>query len=165
MLMKKLLAAALCLTMALCMTAAVCAEGVESLFDGTWVQFEDGFEIYLPSDWYEFECTEEMNAQGIFYMAGTEDMSYSCTMAWQALEEDCTVEAFHAELVTAYPGAELVEVNGISVIVYADLENDLLNCIALDASEPGFYMFAFSPADDEDFQNLAAAITASIRNL
>lgn len=165
MLMKKLLAAALCLTMALCMTAAVCAEGVESLFDGTWVQFEDGFEIYLPSDWYEFECTEEMNAQGIFYMAGTEDMSYSCTMAWQALEEDCTVEAFHAELVTAYPGAELVEVNGIAVIVYADLENDLLNCIALDASEPGFYMFAFSPADDEDFQNLAAAITASIRNL
>lgn len=165
MLMKKLLAAALCLTMALCMTAAVCAEGVESLFDGTWVQFEDGFEIYLPSDWYEFECTEEMNAQGIFYMAGTEDMSYSCTMAWQALEEECTVEAFHAELVTAYPGAELVEVNGIAVIVYADLENDLLNCIALDASEPGFYMFAFSPADDEDFQNLAAAITASIRNL
>lgn len=165
MLMKKLLAAALCLTMALCMTAAVCAEGVESLFDGTWVQFEDGFEIYLPSDWYEFECTEEMNAQGIFYMAGTEDMSYSCTMAWQALEEDCTVEALHAELVTAYPGAELVEVNGIAVIVYADLENDLLNCIALDASEPGFYMFAFSPADDEDFQNLAAAITASIRNL
>lgn len=165
LMMKRLLAAALCLTMVLCMTAAVCAEGVESLFDGTWVQFEDGFEIYLPSDWYEFECTEEMNAQGIFYMAGTEDMSYSCTMAWQALEEDCTVEAFHAELVTAYPGAELVEVNGIAVIVYADLENDLLNCIALDASEPGFYMFAFSPADDEDFQNLAAAITASIRNL
>ena len=165
MLMKKLLAAALCLTMALCMTAAVCAEGVESLFDGTWVQFEDGFEIYLPSDWYEFECTEEMNAQGIFYMAGTEDMSYSCTMAWQALEEDCTAEEFHAELVTAYPGAELVEVNGIAVIVYADLENNLLNCIALDASEPGFYMFAFSPAGDEDFQNLAAAITASIRNL
>ena len=163
--MKKLLAVTLCLLLAVLVTAVAAAEAVEGLFDGTWVQFEDGFEIYLPSDWYEFECTEEMNAQGIFYMAGTEDMSYSCTMAWQALEEDCTVEAFHAELVTAYPGAELVEVNGIAVIVYADLENNLLNCITLDASEPGFYMFAFSPADDEDFQNLAAAITASIRNL
>ena len=163
--MKKLTSVILCLLLAVMLTAVAAAEGVESLFEGAWGQFEDGFELYLPADWYEFECSEEMNAQGIFYRAGTQDMSYSCTMAWQALEEDCTVEAFHAELVTAYPGAELVEVNGIAVIVYADLENDLLNCIALDASEPGFYMFAFSPADDEDFQNLAAAITASIRNL
>lgn len=141
--MKKLLSVTLCLLLAVLMTAVAAAEAVEGMFDGTWVQFEDGFEIYLPSDWYEFECT----------------------MAWQALEEDCTAEELHAELVTAYPGAELVEVNGIAVIVYADLENNLLNCIALDASEPGFYMFAFSPADDEDFQDLAAAITASIRNL
>lgn len=163
--MKKLLAVALCLLLAVLMTGVAAAEAVEQVFDGTWVQFEDGFEIYLPSDWYEIECTEEMNAQGIFYMASSEDGTHSCTMAWQALEEDCTVEAFHAELVEAYPGAEIVQVNGVALIVYADLENNLLNCIALDANEPGFYMFAFSPADDEDFQNLAAAIAASIRNL
>lgn len=163
--MKKLLAVTLCLLLAVLVTAVATAEAVEGLFDGTWVQFEDGFEIYLPSDWYEFECTEEMNAQGIFYMAGTEDMSYSCTMAWQALEEDCTAEELHAELVTAYPDAEIVQVNGVALIVYADAQNNLLNCIALDAGEPGFYMFAFSPADDEDFATLAALIASSIRNM
>lgn len=163
--MKKLTSVILCLLLVVTMTAIASAEGVESLFEGTWVQFEDGFELYLPSDWYEYECTEEMNAQGIFYMAGTQDMAYSCTLAWQALEKDCTVEEFHAEMVTAYPDAEIVTVNGVALIVYADLENNLLNCIALDANEPGFYMFAFSPADDEDFKNLAAAIAASIRNL
>ena len=163
--MKKLLAVTLCLLLAVLVTAVATAEAVEGLFDGTWVQFEDGFEIYLPSDWYEFECTEEMNAQGIFYMAGTEDMAYSCTMAWQALEEDCTAEELHAELVTAYPDAEIVQVNGVALIVYADAQNNLLNCIALDAGEPGFYMFAFSPADDEDFATLAALIASSIRNM
>lgn len=163
--MKKLMAVALCLLLAVLMTAVATAESVEGLFDGTWVQFEDGFELYLPSDWYSFECTEEMNAQGIFFIAGTEDMAYSCTLAWQPLEEDCTIEEFHAELVTAYPDAEIVEVNGVALIVYADAENNLLNCIALDASEPGFYMFAFSPADDEDFVSLAALIASSIRNM
>ena len=48
--MKKLLAVTLCLLLAVLVTAVAAAEAVEGLFDGTWVQFEDGFEIYLPSD-------------------------------------------------------------------------------------------------------------------
>ncbi|MGN0997421.1 MAG: hypothetical protein ACI4PG_10985, partial [Candidatus Ventricola sp.] len=65
--MKKLLALVLCLMMA-CMLSAAVAESaaMEDLFDGAWVQFEDGFELYLPADWAVFETTEEMNAQGIF---------------------------------------------------------------------------------------------------
>ena len=163
--MKKLFALALCLLMLLGMTAVATAEGIESLFDGVWVQFEDGFEIYLPADWYAVECTEEMNAQGIFYMAGTEDMSYTCTLAWNALEEDCTIEELQAAMATVYPDAEVVEVNGVALVAYADTENNLMNCVALDAAEPGFYLFTFSPLDDEDFVNLAACIAASIRNL
>ena len=151
--------------MVFCMTVMASAEGVESLFDGVWVQFEDGFEIYLPADWYSVECTPEMNEKGIFYMAGTEDMAYSCTIAWSPLEEDCSVEELQAAMATVYPDAEAVEVNGVGLVVYVDTANGLLNCLALDATEPGFYMFAFSPADDEDFTNLAAVIAASIRNL
>ena len=72
--MKKVLALILCLLMALslgCASAENVTTAAEVLYEGVWVQFEDGFEIYLPAEWYEFECTEEMNAQGIFYMAGT----------------------------------------------------------------------------------------------
>ena len=163
--MKKFLALILCLMMA-CVSIAVAEEtAIEDLYDGSWVQFEDGFEIYLPNDWYSFECTEEMNAQGIFYVAGTEDMSYSCTLAWQPLEAECTLEELQPTMAAKYPDAEVVEVNGVGLIAYTDAENNLLNCVAMDAAEPGFYLFAFSPADDEEFQNLAGLIAASIRNM
>ena len=162
--MKKFLALILCLMMA-CVSIAVAEEvAIEDLYDGSWVQFEDGFEIYLPNDWYSFECTEEMNAQGIFYVAGTEDMSYSCTLAWKALESEISIEDLQAQMVQTYPDAEVVEVNGVALIAYVDSANNLLNCVAMDAAEPGFYLFAFSPADDADFQTVAGAIASSIRN-
>ena len=163
--MKKFLALILCLMMA-CVSIAVAEEtAIEDLYDGSWVQFEDGFEIYLPNDWYSFECTEEMNAQGIFYVAGTEDMSYSCTLAWKALESEISIEDLQAQMVQVYPDAQVVEVNGVGLITYVDSANNLLNCVAMDADEPGFYLFAFSPADDADFQMLATAIASSIRNI
>ena len=163
--MKKFLALILCLMMA-CVSIAVAEEvAIEDLYDGSWVQFEDGFEIYLPNDWYSFECTEEMNAQGIFYVAGTEDMSYSCTLAWKALDAEISIEDLQAQMVQTYPDAEVVEVNGVALIAYVDSANNLLNCVAMDAAEPGFYLFAFSPADDADFQMLATAIASSIRNI
>ena len=162
--MKKFLALILCLMMA-CVSIAVAEEvAIEDLYDGSWVQFEDGFEIYLPNDWYSFECTEEMNAQGIFYVAGTEDMSYSCTLAWKALDAEISIEDLQAQMVQTYPDAEVVEVNGVGLITYVDSANNLLNCVAMYAAEPGFYLFAFSPADDADFQMVASAIASSIRN-
>ena len=163
--MKKFLALILCLLMA-CVSIAVAEEiAIEDLYDGSWVQFEDGFEIYLPNDWYSFECTEEMNAQGIFYVAGTEDMSYSCTLAWKALEAELSIEELQAQMVQVYPDAQVVEVNDVALITYVDAANNLLNCVAMDATEPGFYLFAFSPADDADFQLVASAIASSIRNI
>lgn len=163
--MKKFLALILCLMMA-CVSIAVAEEvAIEDLYDGSWVQFEDGFEIYLPNDWYSFECTEEMNAQGIFYVAGTEDMSYSCTLAWKALDAEISIEDLQAQMVQVYPDAQVVEVNGVGLITYVDSANNLLNCVAMDAAEPGFYLFAFSPADDADFQMVASAIASSIRNI
>ena len=53
--MKKLLALVLCLMMACTLSAAVAEDAArEDLFEGAWVQFEDGFEFYLPAGWYAF---------------------------------------------------------------------------------------------------------------
>ena len=165
--MKKVLALVLCLLMTLSLSfasaEATIAEAAEVLYEGVWVQFEDGFEIYLPADWYAYECTEEMNAKGIFYMAGTEDMSYSLTLAWKALEADCSIEELHAEMLTVYPDAQLMDVSGVGLVFYEDTANGLLNYIALDATEPGMYMFAFSPAGDEVFLVESAIIAATLR--
>jgi len=136
----------------------------EVLYDGSWIQFEDGFEVYLPIEWQEYPLTEEMNAQGIFYMAGTEDMSYSCAMGWQALEEACTIEELVADLLPVYPDAKIIDGTGVAMAYYEDAENNLMNYIALDGTEPGIYMFAFTPADDPVFNVLSAFIASTLRN-
>ena len=167
--MKKFLALILTLLMLFAMGFAVAEQteevAMEDLFDGVWVQFEDGFELYLPADWYALELTEEWYAKGIFYAAGTEDFAYSCTLAWQPMTADLTLEQVREVIAAEYGQAELIDVNGVGLIVSIDAENNLLNFIALDAAEPGYYLFAFSPADDPDFQLLAYAIAASIRNI
>ena len=169
LLMKKILALVLALMMALSLSSVLAeatpVETVEQLYEGVWVQFEDGFEFYVPADWVQYETTVEMNAQGIFYMCGTADASYMCSLAWKPLEAETTIEEAYAAMQANYPGANLVDVNGIGIIAYIDAENGLLNCIAMDAAEPGMYMFAFSPADDEEFQLLASCIASSIRNI
>jgi len=165
--MKKVLAILLCLMMFLSLgfaSAETAATAAEELYEGVWVQFEDGFEIYLPAEWYEYECTEEMNARGIFYMAGTEDMSYTCTLSWTALEAECTIEELYAEMMKVHPEAVLMDVSGVGLIFYLDAENGLLNYVALDATEPGAYMFTFFPADDEVFVVQSAIIASTIRS-
>lgn len=168
-LMKKIAALFLTLMMVFALSFAIAQEtpmiAIEDLYDGVWVQFEDGFELYLPADWYEMELSEEWYAQGIFYAAGTEDFSQSVTLAWQPLEAECTLEEAQVEFEGEYPGATIVEANGVQMLLFVDMESNLLNFIALDGTEPGYYLFAFSPVDDEDFQLLAALIASTIRNI
>lgn len=172
--MKKFIALVLCLLMAISMFSAVAETEaanepieivVEELFDGVWVEFTDGFELYLPADWYSYECTEEDLANGIFFFAGNEDVSKSCTISWSALETECTIEEAYLSLLESEPEASLLSVNGVGLITYTDEENGVLSCVALDAAEPGLYFFGFSPADDEEFALLASAIVVSIRNV
>lgn len=168
--MKKLFALFLCLMMAFSMTAAAVAEtadsaAVELLYEGSWVQFEDGFEVYLPVDWVPYEVDEEMLLSGIAYAAGYEDGSMLMTVGWLALEQDMTIEEAQAALAVNDPDAAIVEVNGVGLIGYLDAENNTMNCVALDGTEPGAYVFSFFPGDDEDVQTLAALIATSIRNI
>lgn len=164
--MKKLLALLLCLIMGLSMSAAVAEEvsTIEMVFDGVWVQFEDGFEFYLPAEWVEYELTEEQNAQGIFYAAGSADGTDLATVSWQPLEKETTIEEAQTILAGVYADAKLVQVNDVGLVAYSDTVNNILNCVAMDATEPGMYIFSFYPGDDEAFQNLAALIASSIRN-
>lgn len=38
-------------------------------YAGTWVQFEDGFKLYLPSDWSELQLNDDDRETGILYAA------------------------------------------------------------------------------------------------
>ena len=39
-------------------------------YQGTWVEFEDGFKMFLPSEWSYYNLTEEQTNSGIIYIAG-----------------------------------------------------------------------------------------------
>lgn len=167
--MKKFLALILCLMMAFTMSAAVAEAApvvlAEELFEGAWVQFEEGFELYLPTEWVEYEVPAELSEQGIGYVVGSEDGAYLCTIAWQPLEAEATIEEVQALFASIYPTATLTEVNGISMVYYLDDVNNALNFVALDGAEPGVYVFVFTPGDDEDYQVVAALIASTIRNI
>lgn len=38
-------------------------------YDGTWVEFEDGFKLYLPSDWVQYGLSDSQMEAGILYAA------------------------------------------------------------------------------------------------
>ena len=46
-------------------------DAAEAGYAGAWVPFEDGFQLYLPSDWVYRPVTEAQAAAGLFYAAGT----------------------------------------------------------------------------------------------
>lgn len=168
--MKKILALVLCLVMAFCLVSASAEESeivaAELLYEGVWVQFEDGFEFYIPADWYQIaEIPQEYIEMGAFYSACTEDMAYNMTVEWHPLDEGTTLEDVHASVIENFNAAEIVEVNGLPLVTYANLENNQLIFIGMDAADPGMFCFVFSPADDPDFRVLAALIASTIRNI
>lgn len=160
--MKKLLALVLSLMMVFSFACALAKEPAVS-YEGAWVKFEDGFELYLPADWLEVEVTDEIAAGGIFYIAASPDVSKMCQIGWSALEKDMSIEELQAAFATAYPDAFLANPSGVGLVGYTDAERNMLVAAALDGEEPGVYMFCFTPADDEAFQTVAGEIASTIR--
>lgn len=164
--MKKFLAMMLMVT-ALLFAGVAAAEApvVEVPFEGVWVQFEEGFEVMLPANWLEIEVTEEMIAGGIFYAACSEDGANTVQMSWSALENAMTAQEVQAEIEVGYPGAQIMEFNGVEFVTFVDQENDIFGMIALDGVDLGMYTFWFTPNSDEAFVDTAVAIATSIRNI
>lgn len=161
--MKKILALVLALAMVLACVPAM-AQSIEDLYDGVWVQFDGGFEVYMPSDWLEVELTEEDAAEGFFYSACSADQSVLMMMAWAPLETQVTLEELY-EIVAANQPAELLSVNGIGLICAGDFENGTLYFMGLDGVDLGYYTFLFAPVANEETKAYAAAIAASLRNI
>ena len=160
--MKKILT--LVLALMLTFTCAM-AQGTEALFEGKWVQFEGGFELYMPSDWVAFEVTEAEQAQGIIYTAGSEDETRLMQLGWFALPQAVTIDQMQAALAQSFVIVEKVNVNGIDLLCAGDADFDSLMFVALSEGDPGYYMFVFTPMSDPTLQGYAAAIAGSLRTI
>ena len=43
------------------------------LYDGTWVPFEAGFDLYLPTDWNVLEISEENAKNGMIFLVSPQE--------------------------------------------------------------------------------------------
>ena len=161
--MKKILALVLALVLMLGCVPAM-AQNIEDLYDGVWVQFDGGFEVYMPSDWQEIEMDDSDREQGFFYGACSADQSVLMMMAWSPLEAEMKLEELH-EIIAASQPAEMLTVNGIGLICAADAANNTVYFMGLDGVDLGYYTFLFAPITDEATKGYAALIASSLRNL
>ena len=79
-------------------------------YEGTWIPFEDGFRFYIPSDWTQYEISEDIAAEGGLYLAGDGTKTEIEAMPFFSVSY-----LYDAELVTLDDCAELLENNGYSV--------------------------------------------------
>lgn len=142
--------------------AAQDAAALEALkAEGQQIQGES-FEFYIPADWEEIELDDEEKQEGYVYAACSADAVRGLIVVWQELDEAQTAEELLAGLTETYANAQVDEVNGISVVVFADEETDMLGIVIPDSVDAGFYTFLFTPASDAEFLPIADAIASSL---
>ena len=142
--------------------AAQDAAALEELrAEGQLVQGES-FEFYIPADWQDAELTDEQVEAGYIYTASSTDGEQGLAVYWSELDAAKTTEELQELFVAVYENAQVQEVNGISVVVFADTENDTLGIVMPDSVDAGYYMFLFAPASDAAFLPIADAIASSL---
>ena len=148
--MKKLLSLILCLMMLVSGCALAEDTSVVEVFEGNWINFDDGLNVYLPADWLiAEEMPEEYVAAGIYFAAASPDETNLCTIAWKELPAETTIEAAQAELATVYTDAVIMETQFTQMVFYTDAERNMMNFVMLDPTQPGMYMFCFRPVTEE----------------
>ncbi len=93
-------------------------------YEGIWIPFEDGFMLYLPTDWNWLELTQEQQQSGVLVAAGDasvgEPMPFINVAA--AYEESVSSMEELAEIIEAggYTVEEIGMVNDLECLVYHD---------------------------------------------
>lgn len=132
-------------------------------YEGQWLTFDDdGFMLYLPSDWVDAEVTDEMAQSGTFYAATSADGAYAMTVSY-AEDTGVTANDEIADQLTSAGDENVTRltVNGIDVVGYDATEQDVSG-IAFADGEGGMYVFSFTPASDETFAAIGQTIISSL---
>lgn len=134
-------------------------------YTGTWLTFEDGFQLYLPSEWVYYEITQEQQQQGVLYLAGDaaggENAPY-ISVVWASNQTAQSVEDLAEELTQGgFQVDDLLSVNGIECVAYRTAEND---CSALMFFHPSYneYVFCITGKPYEQNVDLISSILSSL---
>lgn len=97
-------------------------------YKGVWVPFDDGFQLYLPTDWNTYELSEEEINQGLLYAAGDtsgSDTAPAVSVVWAKNDGAENIEELASEIRQAgYPVDDIVSINGIPCVSYRVEDGD-----------------------------------------
>lgn len=88
----------------------------EAAYEGTWVSFEPGFDLYIPSNWNVLEVTDEDQEDGLMFQAQDPDSEEGTNMVVTATDvgTEYDLDSMAQELIDAeYIDVEKVSINGI----------------------------------------------------
>lgn len=113
-------------------------------YSGTWVPFQDGFQLYLPSNWSTYNPSQEELDQGVIYVAGDASVTEnppSISVVWSYSDGAETLE----EIVSALQNAGIqvdntVTINGFECVSYR-MEKD--DCSAIMFFHPTNKQYVF----------------------
>lgn len=98
-------------------------------FNGVWVDFEDGFSIYMPSSWREFEVSSTQADANVLYFAGDASGKAHAPyviVRWTESDGVKTLDELSAAIADAgYQVDAKLMVNGIPCVSYGETEQDV----------------------------------------
>ncbi len=93
----------------------------EAAYEGTWLTFEPGFDLYVPSNWNVLEVSEEDQADGVMFQALDPESEDGVNLAVTATEvgTEYDLDSMAQELDEAgYIDVEKVSINGIFAVSF-----------------------------------------------
>ena len=105
-------------------------------YQGSWLTFdEDGFGVYLPSDWVKKDVTDEMKSAGTLYAGTSADGAYAMTLSYAESADVATNDDLASQLTTAgYQNVTALNINGIDVVGYDIDAQDVSGVAFLDGN-------------------------------
>ena len=82
----------------------------EAAYEGTWLSFEPGFDLYVPSNWDVLEISDEDAADGVMFQAQDPDSEEGVNMVVTATDvgTEYDLHSMADELATEYEDVEKV---------------------------------------------------------
>ena len=109
-------------------TTSIVFDQEKAGYKGVWVPFDDGFQLYLPTDWNTYELSEEEINQGLLYAAGDtsgSDTAPAVSVVWAKNDGAENIEELASEIRQAgYPVDDIVSINGIPCVSYRVEDGD-----------------------------------------
>lgn len=133
-------------------------------YEGTWVSFEDEFQIYLPSYWDYYNLTDEETEQGILYKAECEPEDVSLIVNYALidktkLDSDAIAESYRE---AGYSDVKQMKINGILCETCTVPEEEISLISFIGGNDDRLYMVMLN-TDDEGSLHYMDSILRSVK--